>query len=402
VTPNAPPVSTPSDASDASIGGNAAVDPSRREDLREPRRSDATRAVEIEHKPGTPRLVHDTPKDNATWRSWQRRKLTVTQRLADAALRWYARRELPRFGEMVTTRGRLMDNAFWGDSPIVEITERHHGYRVRLNPRDFYHRIWYYFGSYHELEVLSVVRQALREGDCFLDGGANIGLISLYAAGIVGPSGQVLSFEPFPPIFDELKHHVEINRLTQVKIHHMGLSDQPAKLEIKLPGEGNLAAATFSQIPDRYGGVVRSGGVVPIVRGDEHVDANDPRPLLIKLDVEGFEVKAIAGLAKVIEKRLPAVVAEANAELLDINGTPPELMWDMFVRVGYQVFAMDRGGFRSGHRLWLHPVPREWVRHERDLVFIHPQSQMWGRFAECIQPPGRYWKHLGVVPGKMF
>lgn len=351
-------------------------------------------------QPAHPVNRRPDPRVMTAWRAWHRSKLSFTQRLKDAALHWYARRELPKFGTYVTEHGRLMDFAFWADAPMVEMNDRFHGNRVRLNPRDFYHRIWHYFGSYHELEILSVVKLALRPGDCFIDGGANIGLISMYAAGIVGKSGLVQAFEPFPPVFDELKFHIETNGLSQVRIHRMGLSDAPSAMEIRLPGEGNLAAATFSPIPDRYQGVVRSGGVVPIARGDDVIDRTDPRPLLIKLDVEGFEVKAICGLPKVIEARLPAFVAEANAELLDINGTPPELMWDMFTRVGYRVLAMDRGGFRSGHRLWLHPVPREWVRHERDLVFVHPASQMWARFEPAIQPPGRYWKHLGVAPGK--
>lgn len=336
----------------------------------------------------------------AAWNAWRKRKLSTGQRLRDRALRWYVQKELPKFGEELTRRARLMDMGWWNDAPRVEMHDRFFGHRVRLNPRDFYHRIWWYFGSYHELEILSVLRLGLRPGDAFVDGGANIGLITMHAAGLVGPTGRVQSFEPFPPIFDELKFHVEANGLSQVELFRAGLSDAPSEMEIRLPGEGNLAAATFSPIPDRYHGVVESGGVVPILRGDDVIDLEDRRPLLIKLDVEGFEVKAICGLPRVIEKRLPAFVAEANAELLDINGTPPELMWDMFVRVGYGVYAMDRGGFRSRHRLWLHPVPREWVRHERDLVFVHPGSQMWARFKDAIQPPGRYWKHLGVAPGK--
>lgn len=333
------------------------------------------------------------------FRAWQKTKLKTSQRLGDSLLRWYARHELPRFGTYVTSRGRLEDVAFWSDAPIVEIHDRFHGHRVRLNPRDFYHRIWYYFGSYHELEILSVVKQALREGDCFVDGGANIGLVTMFAASIVGSRGLVQSFEPFPPIFEELKFHVETNGLDQVRIHRMGLSDAPSEMEIRLPGHGNLAAATFSPLPDRYQGVASSGGVVPIVRGDDVIDPDDPRPLLVKLDVEGFEVRAIAGMSRLIEKRTPAIVAEANAELLDINATPPELMWDMLTEIGYRAYAMDRGGFRSRHRLWLHPLPREWIRHERDMVFVHPRSAMWKRFEPVIQPPGRYWKHLGVYPG---
>ena len=45
----------------------------------------------------------------------------------------------------------------------------------------------------------------LKEGDTFIDIGANVGYISVFAMGLVGKTGSVHSFEPVPQYFNRLK-----------------------------------------------------------------------------------------------------------------------------------------------------------------------------------------------------
>ena len=61
-----------------------------------------------------------------------------------------------------------------------------------------------FFGAYEPLTV-AAIKKYLREGDTFIDVGANIGFISSIAAGIVGTRGQIHSFEPVPRDFERLK-----------------------------------------------------------------------------------------------------------------------------------------------------------------------------------------------------
>ena len=42
----------------------------------------------------------------------------------------------------------------------------------------------------------------LKEGDCVLDVGANIGLFTAFAASIVGQHGKIVALEPIPPVFE--------------------------------------------------------------------------------------------------------------------------------------------------------------------------------------------------------
>src|ERR1041384_4654307 len=56
----------------------------------------------------------------------------------------------------------------------------------------------------------------LRSRDVFVDVGANIGLFTLIAARLVGPQGQVGSFEPTPETFARLKDNVQTNGFENV------------------------------------------------------------------------------------------------------------------------------------------------------------------------------------------
>ncbi len=88
------------------------------------------------------------------------------------------------------------------------------------------HGCW--LGTY-ERDRQQQLTELLKPGDCFLDIGANVGFYSVLASRIVGATGQVHSFEPFPRNVDYLQKHIELNRLTNVTVHPLALSDGPAR-----------------------------------------------------------------------------------------------------------------------------------------------------------------------------
>lgn len=57
----------------------------------------------------------------------------------------------------------------------------------------------------YEPETTFLMRRILREGDIFIDVGANIGYFTAIGAALVGKTGEVHSFEPAPFIFSYLK-----------------------------------------------------------------------------------------------------------------------------------------------------------------------------------------------------
>src|SRR3989344_9465892 len=61
-----------------------------------------------------------------------------------------------------------------------------------------------YTGSYQPI-ITETLKKYLKKGDTFIDAGANIGFFSAIGAGLVGPQGQVHSFEPVPEYFNKLQ-----------------------------------------------------------------------------------------------------------------------------------------------------------------------------------------------------
>lgn len=320
-------------------------------------------------------------------------RLTRLQRLTRRAVTWYARHELPRYGHLLNRWG-INRQPDWAAAGIIETRDRFHGLWMRLDLADFFQRIDAFFGCYHELEVLAALDVGVHPGDVFLDAGANIGLVSLHGCGRAGPGGLVLAFEPNPAAARRLRWHAARNLLPNLRCYEAGLSDRAERLTLRVPGAGNLGAGTLGPIPERYHGEVGQSESVLVARGDDVLDQQDERPLFIKLDVEGFELRAINGLADAIAARRPAILTEVNGEMLEINGASPRGVFDRLAPLGYELFALDRHGFRRRRRLTLHPLTREQIDLEKDVLFLHPRGPHWARFKPFMSPPGRYWRHL--------
>ena len=57
-----------------------------------------------------------------------------------------------------------------------------------------------YFSAFPDFYEMGFMKDYLRPGDNFIDGGANIGLYTILAASLVGNNGKVVAFEPSPEI----------------------------------------------------------------------------------------------------------------------------------------------------------------------------------------------------------
>lgn len=173
------------------------------------------------------------------------------------------------------------------------------------------------FGLY-ELDTARTIKRLLRPGDTFIDGGANIGYFTLIAAKAVAPSGRVHAFEPQPDNRRRLEEHVAMNGLSDVvTIHPVALSDQPGEVELHTFAN---PAANHGQSTFFAGSHATRKVAVQTVRLDDYLP--DLRPRLIKLDIEGAEPLAIAGMRETLRRHRPAVIVELNATTLSRAGFP--------------------------------------------------------------------------------
>ena len=75
-------------------------------------------------------------------------------------------------------------------------------YRMRLDLASETER-WMCMNNYEPV-VRHVFQKVLRKGDVCVDVGANVGFMTLLAAGLVGPAGKVYAFEAMPPTVEVL------------------------------------------------------------------------------------------------------------------------------------------------------------------------------------------------------
>ena len=158
-----------------------------------------------------------------------------------------------------------------------------------------------------ELEKLFLIVDRLPEGMVVVDGGANIGFVTIpLAQRIRGRGGKVISFEPQRMLHHALAGALALNDLDNVLLHQHGLGAQNSKaclpiIDYHRPadfGTVSLHPVLAASEPD---------AVVDVVA----LDTLDlPRVDLIKLDVEGHECEAIRGAMNVIRKQRPLLWVE--------------------------------------------------------------------------------------------
>ena len=208
---------------------------------------------------------------------------------------------------------------------------------VHVRPEVWIERLMW-AGAY-ERELVDLFKRVLGPGMVALDVGANIGYFSALAAGLVGPTGLVHSFEPAPTCFSQLKRNLAAFSWADASpfavadesgIARFHLSEQPNQT-----GWGSLLA-------DEKGVMQETG--VQVVTLDQWVRQQGIRRIdFIKMDVEGAEYRALLGATELLQKCRPLIVAELNSACLARDGRTPEDILGLLRSTGYETFAFNDG-----------------------------------------------------------
>jgi FkbM family methyltransferase len=151
-----------------------------------------------------------------------------------------------------------------------------------------------------EFDEMCFVVHYLRAGDLFADVGANVGAYMLLASGVAGAT--TVAFEPSPSTFRYLKDNVKLNTLTEkVALKNAAVGRQEGRLRLtENLGTENYVCPNDASI----------SAIEVAVTTLDSAFSNAP-PLLIKVDVEGFETDVFAGATRILtEPGLHAMIVE--------------------------------------------------------------------------------------------
>jgi FkbM family methyltransferase len=173
-------------------------------------------------------------------------------------------------------------------------------------------------------------------------GGAYIGDHVLPLARVAGahrPAGVIHAFEPMEHAFNRLLRHLDLNKITNVVPHRLGLWNQT---DTALSLDGYLALASSVPVDEVQG---KLGEVVKSVTIDHYVKSRQlPSVGLIMLDTEGGEEKALQGARELLSRpwpESPHVVFEIHRNFTDwSNGLEKTSIVNLLTSLGYTVFAI--------------------------------------------------------------
>jgi FkbM family methyltransferase len=161
-----------------------------------------------------------------------------------------------------------------------------------------------------------VFKLLLRQGDVVVDVGANWGLHTLYFSRLVGPTGQVLAFEPYLPVFAELQWHLQANSCHNSEAFPVALGDTVGT-ELFQPGEN---ASTGRLTRDPLGHDVPGTALTVSLQTLDTIDEQRriERLALVKIDAEGAEARVLEGAARLTERTRPSFVIELHSPEQDV------------------------------------------------------------------------------------
>jgi FkbM family methyltransferase len=260
----------------------------------------------------------------------------------------------------------------WGEGPVHVIRGKSHGFLMELHLHDWAERMTYFLGRYYDLPLDTLLKTVLRAGDRVVDVGGNIGMITLLAAKGVGKTGLVQTFEPNPNCQNRLRGTLALNHIDWVTVHPLGLSNEATTQDLKVAND-HSGVGTFVSIPNEHQDAITSTMSLQLVRGDD-VLLEDPRPIkLIKIDIEGYEVKALQGLSGTLDRDRPLVVLETLDGQLRLAGSSADELFDLMQSKGYRAYTMALSRRLMKYSLKLTPVKRpSEIGSATDTLWVHP------------------------------
>lgn len=197
----------------------------------------------------------------------------------------------------------------------------------------------------HHRPLMPALRRVVPEDAVVLDCGAHAGQFTkLFAA--MAPKGHIYAVEPGSYAFSILRRAVAFNRLGNVTVKRLGLSDAAGELELSMPvkksGSYGFGLSHFGRVTDPRPHLTET---VTVSTVDDFVARHGLERLdLIKADIEGWEMRVLTGARRTLERLRPALYLELEDDFLKRAGDSLETAWNMLTDLGYEGHELTGAG----------------------------------------------------------
>lgn len=173
-----------------------------------------------------------------------------------------------------------------------------------------------YFTGDYDRKITWVCRRVVRAGDTVIDVGANLGLVTLALAQLVGRNGKVLAFEPNPRMQALIEASLLKAKHTNVVLHKVGLGSGEAEMDLYVPS-GNVGQGSFLYHQHASNKEIYKCRILRLSDVVKRECIGNIR--LIKIDVEGYESEVLTGAHYVLEVIRPDIIILETNEASELR-----------------------------------------------------------------------------------
>jgi FkbM family methyltransferase len=233
---------------------------------------------------------------------------------------------------------------------------------VAVDPHDYVGWAMFRTGAYEPQTLGLALRLMAAEPGLFVDVGAHVGWHTCAVASLAG--SNVIAIEPDAEDCSELRTNVTPNRFQNVSVCNVAVGPAPALLALSKRSVGNSGTVTVansaaSARPQNWVACVMLETLLnELVRPPV-------RPVLLKIDVEGFEPAVLAGLDFDGRFRPKHMLIECDDAFCARSWGSRERFAAFFAKRGYDLFDVTGRPFVRDAAL---PEANVWARDRREAV----------------------------------
>jgi FkbM family methyltransferase len=256
---------------------------------------------------------------------------------AQAILLWYARnvpyhRGKQRLSERMR---RIFDVSLEG-----EYIERRGGLLWAINPGDYIQQDLFWSSAKDAADIREALR-CMPKGGVMFDLGANFGFYAITIATALRGDCRIYAFEPNPPTMRRFRKNLELNSISGVHPREEGLSDATGHAFV-VDQPAHSGAAYLDQALNSANGIPAGIHLTTHVTTldlfceQQKIDRLD----LIKLDIEGAELRSLRGGVETLRRFQPVLLIELNPDTLERDGCSVRDVVVFLEDLGYAIYTV--------------------------------------------------------------
>lgn len=225
--------------------------------------------------------------------------------------------------------GKLAPNPYQYPKPTYRLLSRD-GVKLKVDISDYIgHYLYFGFADAGADKLFSLCGENYK----VVDVGANIGWTALRLARIAH-RGKVICFEPDPFNAARCLENAELNALSNLEVLAIGLGDESKSVNLEVRTPSNLGGNRVAPGNSNPGNAVdiRRLDDVEAVRNLSGID-------LMKIDVEGYELKVIRGAKQLLTSFKPVLFVELDDQNLRDQGDSVSDLLSYLKDLGYRSFV---------------------------------------------------------------